>query len=352
MKHLLVCMHLMLMVSYSCASQWAVVTTINYPTEGLKKLAQLPDWHVVVVADKKTPTDWHLPGCYFLSIEQQKTLGYRIIDILPWNHYCRKSIGYLYAIEHGATVIYDTDDDNILLHDITYLPTTASTTLIQTTDSVYNPYHYFGQPAMWPRGYPLANILSQAKAALTKTSTRPLIQQGLVNEDPDVDALYRLTQGALVQFQDNDPITLPVGCMCPFNSQNTVLHYDAFWALLIPCTTTFRVCDIWRGYWAQRLVWEIGGTLCFMPPSVIQKRNEHNLLNDFIQEIDLYTQSGKLVTYLLQIQLAQPTLFERMVALTKGMIDQGFYQQRELELVHAWLEDLRDVGYIMPAARL
>ena len=35
--------------------------------------------------------------------------------MLPWNHFGRKNIGYLYAILHGATMIWDFDDDNMLL---------------------------------------------------------------------------------------------------------------------------------------------------------------------------------------------------------------------------------------------
>lgn len=45
---------------------------------------------------------------------------------------------------------------------------------------------------------------------------------------------------------------------------------DALWALRLPVTTTFRVCDIWRGYWAQRLLWDLGGALVFLPPTVFQ----------------------------------------------------------------------------------
>jgi hypothetical protein len=36
-------------------------------------------------------------------------------SVLPWNHFGRKNIGYLYAILHGATTVWDFDDDNILL---------------------------------------------------------------------------------------------------------------------------------------------------------------------------------------------------------------------------------------------
>lgn len=34
---------------------------------------------------------------------------------LPWNAYSRKNVGYLWAIQHGARTVYETDDDNELL---------------------------------------------------------------------------------------------------------------------------------------------------------------------------------------------------------------------------------------------
>ena len=46
-------------------------------------------------------------------------------------------------------------------------------------------------------------------------------------------------------------VVLPEGLMCPFNSQNTLFDQKALWGTLIPITTSFRVCDIWRGYWVQ-----------------------------------------------------------------------------------------------------
>ena len=33
--------------------------------------------------------------------------------------------------------------------------------------------------------------------------------------------------------------------------EHPLFSRDALWAMLIPVTTSFRVCDIWRGYWAQ-----------------------------------------------------------------------------------------------------
>ena len=45
--------------------KWIVLTTINRPTEDVKKLARIDGWKVVVVGDTKTPSDWRL--VFFLS---------------------------------------------------------------------------------------------------------------------------------------------------------------------------------------------------------------------------------------------------------------------------------------------
>ena len=76
--------------------------------------------------------------------------------------------------------------------------------------------------------------------------------QGMADLDPDVDAIYRLTQNLGVNFEaDIASVVLPEGVMCPWNSQNTLFEREALWGMLIPVTTTFRVCDIWRSYWVQ-----------------------------------------------------------------------------------------------------
>ena len=42
---------------------------------------------------------------------------------MPWNHFGRKNLGFVYAALHGAEYIYDTDDDNFVLDgDARFLP--------------------------------------------------------------------------------------------------------------------------------------------------------------------------------------------------------------------------------------
>lgn len=93
---------------------------------------------------KKTPHDWYWPNCVYLSSEKQVELNYRITKLLPWNYYCRKAIGYLYAIQHGARIIYDTDDDNILMNDsIVYEPKKNTMCIVSSDDLVINPVCLF-----------------------------------------------------------------------------------------------------------------------------------------------------------------------------------------------------------------
>lgn len=333
--------------------KWVVITSINYPTDAIKKLALLSDWQVVVVGDKKTPADWVWPNCIFLSHEKQLELNYRITKFLPWNHYCRKMIGYLYAIQHGAQIIYDTDDDNCLINDsIYYEPKENKVHIVDSNEKIVNPYIYFGQPTVWPRGYPLKKILKNNNCFFHVDRARNLVQQGLADGDPDVDAIFRLTRGQEIIFDQKKSISCKPGVLSPFNSQNTIFYYEAFWGLFLPTTTSFRVCDIWRGYFTQRLLWEMDGALLFIAPTVYQNRNEHDLLKDFIDEIDLYTKSDNLIEFLLSWKPKSTTLYDLIIELTSQMIRNDFYKEAEIDLMNSWLLDLIEIGYIFPETEL
>ena len=51
--------------------------------------------------------------------------------------------------------------------------------------------------------------------------------------------------------------------------------------MYLPAFVSFRFTDILRGYVAQRIMWDYGLRLGFLPPNVFQKRNEHDLMADF-----------------------------------------------------------------------
>eukprot|EP00669_Euglena_mutabilis_P006056 TRINITY_DN1793_c0_g1_i1.p1 TRINITY_DN1793_c0_g1~~TRINITY_DN1793_c0_g1_i1.p1 ORF type:complete len:352 (+),score=48.70 TRINITY_DN1793_c0_g1_i1:38-1057(+) len=94
---------------------WAVSTTIWEPSKTLKQIAALDTWCIVVVLDKKTPVPFAVANAVVLTVEDQEKLPYRIVRRLPWNHFGRKNVGFLFAVAHGAEVVYDCDDDNELI---------------------------------------------------------------------------------------------------------------------------------------------------------------------------------------------------------------------------------------------
>ncbi|CAF4062170.1 unnamed protein product, partial [Rotaria sp. Silwood1] len=287
--------------NYTCSVQgdkWIIITTIAYPTQAIERFLSLREWNLMIVGDRKTPKDWLeklsqdvRTKIIFLSIDDQLKLNYEIIQYIPEKSYARKNIGYLVAIKCGAKIIYESDDDNILMkNNIKVLPKHSSVNHIpwlafhRERSPFINIYGSFGHPEIWPRGFPideLRNVTEDGWSSLRRTQKHEhinaYIQQFLADLDPDVDALYRLAYpmsvGHIHFDRDQQPVALEPYTFSPYNTQNTVTHYEAFWGLYLPVTTTFRVCDIWRGFWVQRLLWDIGGQLVFGTSTVQQVRN-------------------------------------------------------------------------------
>jgi len=98
-----------------CGKNWAILTTIFAPSDDVKYLSDSAfGWCILVVGDGKTPPNWAYKDVLYLGIDKQELLArkYTLLSRIPMNSYLRKMIGYLYAIESGAEIIYETDDDN------------------------------------------------------------------------------------------------------------------------------------------------------------------------------------------------------------------------------------------------
>lgn len=221
----------------------------------------------------------------------------------------------------------------------------------------FNPYGHFGQPTIWPRGFPLQSIavVDSREYVLSKWKT-PIVQQGVVDGDPDVDAIFRLSRKSTdaefnIRFNKRLPrVIVPYHTYSPYNCQNTLHLYEGFWGLLLPTTVDFRVTDIWRSYWAQRLMQEIDEHFAFFPPNAYQKRNSHNYYKDFIDEDQLYKQAGNLVKMLDAWTCPKEfTFFQCAVNLIDEMVKGDYVGARDSELIRLWISDLRLINYKEPA---
>jgi hypothetical protein len=113
---------------------------------------------------------------------------------LPVDSYTRKNIGYLAAMKAGATIIVDTDDDNAPLPQFwDNFDVNIRGDIISGSGWV-NVYRYFTDSLIWPRGFPLTEI-SRKEAFPPRSRSGEFhcpVQQGLADDNPDVDAIYRL----------------------------------------------------------------------------------------------------------------------------------------------------------------
>ncbi|GKV46628.1 hypothetical protein SLEP1_g53603 [Rubroshorea leprosula] len=191
------------------SEQWIVVSVSDYPSDLLKKMVKIRGWQVLAIGNSRTPKDWSLKGAIFLSLDEQAKLGFRVVDYLPYDSYVRKSVGYLFAIQHGAKKIFDCDDrgevigDDLGKHfDVELVGEGArQESMLQYSHdnpnrTVVNPYIHFGQRSVWPRGLPLENVgaIGHCEEFYTEVFGGKQYIQGISNGLPDVDSVFYFTK--------------------------------------------------------------------------------------------------------------------------------------------------------------
>ncbi|KAK8958804.1 hypothetical protein KSP40_PGU018839 [Platanthera guangdongensis] len=349
------------------AERWIVAAApSDFPSSAnLCRLAGVKGWQLLAVATSRSPADFSCKGAIFLSLDLQSRLGFLSTVFLPHDSYVRKSIGYLYAIQHGARLIYDTDDRAVVPDDnlgrrFDLDLSAAGEILLQYSHhdpnrTVINPYIHFGQQSVWPRGLPLDRVRQiEPEEFYTEVyGGRQFIQQGLSDGFPDVDAAFYFTRKSSgleafdLRFDADAPkVALPQGTMVPVNSLNTMFHSQAFWALMLPVSVSSMASDVLRGYWAQRILWEIDGYVAVYPPTI--RRLDNVQVYPFAEERDLHVNVGRLIDFLLSWRSNKPTLFERALHLSYSMAEEGFWSEMDLRFTTAWLQDLLAAGYQQP----
>jgi hypothetical protein len=319
--------------------KFIVITSIFPPTEAIEQFAKLKDWKVIVVGDKKTAVDWSYPGVTYLSPVGQQEVASKFAGLLPWNSYTRKNIGYLYAISQGARVIYESDDDNIPSDNWVSEPEFSVDAEFLSDASFVNIYSYFTDKKVWPRGIPLRCVLDAETPKVSVSENLKIgVWQFLADEDPDVDAIYRLTNNTPIYFNWRGPLVLDQGTCCPFNSQNTYFRKEVFPLLYLPSTVTFRFTDILRGLVAQPVLWAAGYHLGFAGATVLQKRNPHDYLKDFESEIPCYLQADRVVQIAKDAVSSEKSISENLLSVYRALSVKGIVSEKELDILSCWLD--------------
>lgn len=321
-----------------------IITSISAPNEAMKAFAsgcKENGNEFIVIGDTKSPKDFQLVNCRFAGIEEQREMPFKLARLLPERHYGRKNLGYLLSKDND--VIIETDDDNLPRAEFWQKNLSPATARFTDKKGWVNAYRYFSSDNIWPRGLPLEEIQGNGNIAeeLTPTSIETdsiKIFQGLADENPDVDAVYRMTLKLPFNFEKKPALVLGNGTWCPFNSQNTAWKKEAFPLLYLPSYCSFRMTDIWRSFIAQRIAWTCGWNILFHSADVWQERNEHSLLKDFADEVPGYLNNFRMCKMLEELDLKTGTqhLCENLIRCYSLMIENGWVGKEEMNLVEAW----------------
>jgi len=330
------------------------ITTINIPIflenlcKNIYEHNHKDDTCIIIVADKKTPSDTeeycvktakrYRIDLDFLSIEkqQQEFKKYpKLLDLFPFNTPDRVILGGMMSYIRGFDRLIAVDDDNystehdfVGYHSITGNETELS--LIENDVGWYNVHSALIEKnniPFYPRGYPWEqrNGKSQQRRDIKKLA-KVIVNQGLVLEDPDIDAISRLFWPirAIGMSKEFEPqFGLKPGVWSPFNYQNTALCRD-----LIPCyfrpLSAQRNADIWTAYIFNKIGEHFSHVITFGQPLVKQIRNKHNLWEDLEVELINNRATDYLINILRAISLTEKTYFEALTELLNN-------SQKEME---------------------
>ena len=273
--------------------KFIISTTINPPTEAIKKFDNLKDWNLIVSGDLKTPPNYKLKNGIYISPKDQEKISKKLSNLIGWNCIQRRNFAMIMAYKQGADIIATIDDDNIPFANW------GKNLLIEkkikakkyiTKEDAFDPISVTNYKHLWHRGFPLQILKNKNKRKDSKNINSNFdVQADFWNGDPDIDAICRMEHAPECKFQTSVfPFTS--NKMSPFNSQNTYLkrkvmeHYFLF-------PHIGRMDDIWASYYVEAK----GFKVLYNKPSVYQQRNVHDLTKDMKKEYIGYENNLNLI---------------------------------------------------------
>ncbi|MDP3880004.1 MAG: hypothetical protein Q8Q07_06855 [Dehalococcoidales bacterium] len=317
------------------------ITTINIPTflEGICeniKTHDHKDTSILIIGDLKTPAGIkeycaNTAGKFGVDIEylgiedQKKALSdhQKLLDLFPYNTPDRVILGGMLAYLRGCERTIAVDDDNFTtehdfvgFHSVT--GTQAELDLIHNETGWFNVHSALVEEhniPFYPRGYPWEQRKPEANQKINrKQKARVIVNQGLVLEDPDIDAISRLfwpIRATAMSSEFDAQFGLYPGTWSPFNYQNTSLCREAVPLYYRPISTK-RNADIWTAYLYNKLAQHFGDVITFGQPLVRQIRNEHNLWEDLDVELINNRSTDYLIYILRNVSLSEKTYFSAL----------------------------------------
>lgn len=342
-----------------------VVTTIFEPDwlagylDNIKVHGHMDSVTIRIICDRKSPAtvydaarqarrDGFSIDCPDLDEQERYLRRLGLPDgFIPWDTDNRRNIGYLRAWEHGADVLISIDDDNYCRPDSDFIA--AHAVVGGPCGAANNTRFASGAPwfnvcdllngnngsTIWARGFPYSARSQNGKVEVAMLpeharETRVAVNAGLWLDDPDVDAVTRLSLRPLVDGADSTDLVLGPGTWSPINTQNTALHRDAIPAYYyvrmgfpVMGMLIDRFGDIWSGYFLQRCAEHLGETVRVGSPVADHRRTTHNLFKDLYQELAGIVLTEDLLPWLREVPLTATTYADAYAELADAIAEQA-----------------------------
>ncbi|KIH52505.1 hypothetical protein ANCDUO_17394, partial [Ancylostoma duodenale] len=121
-----------------------------------------------------------------------------------------------------------------------------------------------------------------------------------------------------------------------------------------------RAVDIWRSYFAQKLLHMVDETVAFYPPNAIEisrardvyledfKNERKVLVREDVKSLGMYLESRRIVEFLDKWECTEGEVSVCMTLLAEEFSREGFWDKADAKLVEDWIHDLQTIGYQFP----
>jgi hypothetical protein len=91
-------------------------------------------------------------------------------------------------------------------------------------------------------------------------------------------------------------------------------------------------------------MWLYNYQLGFTKATVLQKRNPHDYMKDFISEIPMYEHCEKVIDVVAKAISVDNTIEENLFKAYRALLINKIIVEKELETLEAWLDDLSNLS--------
>jgi hypothetical protein len=334
-----------------------VVTTIFEPRwlpgylDNLRRHGRSADVTLRIIGDRKTSASvWAAAAAARRdgfrvecpTLEEQESFLKQIgapADLVPWNTDNRRNIGFLQAWQEGADVLISIDDDNYCGPAADFVGEHLAAGRPAGAARVAAGAPWFNLCSLltldcapvYPRGFPYRSRVASQLAHLGpmpadgRTSI-VAINTGLWLDDPDVDAVTRLSLQPRAAAADPQPVILGPETWSPINTQNTAVmraaipaYYYVRMGFALQGLRIDRFGDILSGYFVQKCAKHLGHSIRIGSPVVQHVRTPHDLFNDLYHELAGMVLLEELLPWLQELRLSGGTYGEAYAALADAL---------------------------------